>query len=298
MQDNIHERRVALYQQAYDLVDKGWFAQAQPILEECLALGSDPSLDVPVRQELARVRRELGDLQGALDLRYEVKRLAPDRHANLCMLAQLLDELGRIEEAAEEARAAVRLVPNNRKYLDTLTLLERKSRAISPHAPLPESAKRKSRGVASDQLQDFRVYANTQFLFEVSIPYNWQVEIRNEGEIRGGLVSRLLSRLSTFSGGTDVLTATAPQDEGFARAGILVRAFDRYAEKRGKMQFAAESQVSVAGIPAIQVEYVLRGTRFRKIAVQYQGQEYVLQFAHDGTFDVTIDRIVRSFRFL
>lgn len=223
-----------------------------------------------------------------MNLRYDLKRLAPDRHANLWKLAQLLDELGRLEDALREARAAVRIVPNNRAYRDTLTLIERK---------LSNSA-----GQAVTPLRDLRAYPNSEFHFEfhfeVSVPNNWQVEIRKEGEIAGGWVSRLLSRLSTLSGGTDVFTATAPRDEGFARMGILVRQIDRHAKGRAKKEFSAETQVSVAGVPAIQVEYVFRGTLFRKIAVQNRGQEYVLQFGHDGTFDTTIDRIIRSFRFL
>jgi tetratricopeptide (TPR) repeat protein len=75
------EQLGALFKRGYALVDKGRFAEAKPIFEACLWFGPHPQYDVAIRQELARVLRELGDLEGALALRLDAKSLQPDRHA-------------------------------------------------------------------------------------------------------------------------------------------------------------------------------------------------------------------------
>jgi len=115
-----------LYRRAFDLVEKRQFAAARPILEQCLLHDLDSSYAAPVRQELARVLQELGDTQGAVRLRMEVKRLAPDRHANLWKLAQLLAELGRDDEALPEALQAARLEPTNPRYRELVAELRRR----------------------------------------------------------------------------------------------------------------------------------------------------------------------------
>jgi tetratricopeptide (TPR) repeat protein len=108
---NSDEEAKRLYKRAFGLVEVRRFAEARPVLEECLQLNPGLQVGIPARQELARVLYELGDRDGSLRLRFAVKALAPDRHANFWKLAQLLAELGRPDEALAEAERADRIEP-------------------------------------------------------------------------------------------------------------------------------------------------------------------------------------------
>ena len=130
MQSHVAKRMEALYRKAYDLIERERFVEAKDLLEECLGLGSNPAVDAAARQELARVRRELGDLNGALTLRLEVKQIAPDRHANLWKLADLLAEMGRLEEALAEVTAALEYDPAHLGYMATHARIKKLLRGV------------------------------------------------------------------------------------------------------------------------------------------------------------------------
>ena len=54
-----------------------------------------------------------------------------------------------------------------------------------------------------------------------------------------------------------------------------------------------------AGLPAVEANYTLAGTCFRKFAVVSGQHEYLLNFGHDGSLsDDLIDVIVDSFQFV
>lgn len=263
MHADVAKRMEALYRKAYDLVERDRFIEAKGLLEECLSLGSNPAVDVAARQELARVLRALGDLHGALELRREVKAIAPDRHANLWKLAELLAEMGSLEEALTEVTAALEYEPAHQAYKATQARIKH---------------------LLGSSLV-FRTHVDRKLGFEVGIPEHWAIT----NGLRG-LLARLIER--------SVVVATAPSYEGFARMAVGVRKADSGTENRQRNEFAEEIRITVAGVPATQVKYVFAGTTFCKTSVVRGGREYLIQFGHDGSFVPTIDRIVRSFKFL
>lgn len=265
------ERIESLYRTAYDLADKDRFAEAKEVLEECLSLGSHPAVDVPARQELARALRELGDLRGALELRRNIKRMAPDRHANLWKLADLLAEMGHLDEALAEAQAALQCQPENQRYLKTFARIRRLLRT--------------SGAEADGAVLAFRTHTVCALGFEVGIPEDWV--------IASGLFHHLANLLQR-----NAITAAAPHYDGFARMGIQVRKTDAITTARQRNEYAGETRLAVAGVSGIQAQYAIGGTRFRKISIVKGSREYLIQFGHDGTFDPIIDRIIRSFKFV
>jgi tetratricopeptide (TPR) repeat protein len=265
------EQLGALFKRGYALVDKGRFAEAKPIFEACLWFGPHPQYDVAIRQELARVLRELGDLEGALALRLDAKSLQPDRHANLWKLADLLCEMGRYGEALKEAEAAMRFAPDHPHYQQTYAHIKRMLNASSASKP--------------DLAPDLRLHTDSARGFEVGIPKGW--------EMPSGFLYHIANLFERSA-----ISASCPSNQGFARMAIRVGKIGDRAKMRAKAEFPAEARLAVSGVPATHVEYNHGTTYFRKLAVINNGREYLLQFAHDGHSDLTIDAIIRSFRFL
>lgn len=137
-----------LYREAYGLIEQERYGDAMPILQECIRLSPPLKIGIPARQELARVLQEMGDLDGALRLRYEVKSLMPDRDANLWKLAQLLMIKGQYDAALMEAKDALRLAPQKPRYRELVAQLEslgpRSSSATPSWSGLAPSEKREA----------------------------------------------------------------------------------------------------------------------------------------------------------
>ena len=96
----------------------------------------------------------------------------------------------------------------------------------------------------------------------------------------------------------NAVTATAPEDDGFARMAVSVRPADESSRRRQEVEYPGEIRTSIAGIPATEAKYVNAGTTFRKVSIVHNGKEYLIQCGHDGSFDSVIDAMLKSFQFI
>jgi len=250
-----------LLNHAFQLVGERALTEARPFLEECLKLEQRTAFAATVRQELARVLQESDDLDGAVRLRFEAKRLAPDRHTNLYQLALLLAQLERTPEALEESTAAMRLSPENPEYRRLVAQLDPR--------PRPEHTR----------------HTFSTLGFELEIPGDWKIE---------NIWLDSLCESSQY----EAITAVAPSYEGFARMTVTVRTVDRASLNRQKVEHPGERRIMVAGLPATEAEYVTAGTVFRKLSIVTGSTEYLIQFGHDGDFESTIAQVIQSFKLL
>lgn len=99
-----------LYARAYEAVAMGHYAEARPLLEECIRDRPDHVL---AHKELAVVLEKLGDIRGALRHRREVKRLDLADIVNRVKLVELLAGSGKRGEALRETREFLAVAPNN-----------------------------------------------------------------------------------------------------------------------------------------------------------------------------------------
>ena len=112
IQERIEMRRVLgdLYARAYEAVAMGHYAEARPLLEECIRDRPDHVL---AHKELTVVLEKMGDIRGTLRHRREVKRLAPGDIVNRANLVKLLAGSGKRGEALRETREFLAIAPTN-----------------------------------------------------------------------------------------------------------------------------------------------------------------------------------------
>jgi tetratricopeptide (TPR) repeat protein len=99
-----------LYARAYEAVAMGHYAEARPLLEECIRDRPDHVL---AHKELAVVLEKLGDIRGAFRHRREVRRLNPADIVNRVKLVELLAGSGKRGEALRETREILTMSPTN-----------------------------------------------------------------------------------------------------------------------------------------------------------------------------------------
>jgi len=102
-----------LYEKAYESVAAGHYLEARDLLERCLSENPEHIL---AHKEMAIVLRELGDVRGALDHRWQVKRLDPSDKLNRVNIVLLLAVLGARDEALREIGELLQEVPDNREF--------------------------------------------------------------------------------------------------------------------------------------------------------------------------------------
>jgi tetratricopeptide (TPR) repeat protein len=114
-EQSARRRQIAgsLYDEAYQDVAEGRYEEARAKLEKCVLENPDHTL---AHKELAVVLRQLGDVQGALDHRWEVKRLDPSDMLNRGNIPALLVVLGARDEALQEIEELLEMQPNNPEF--------------------------------------------------------------------------------------------------------------------------------------------------------------------------------------
>ncbi len=102
-----------LYALAYEAAGQSRYEEARSLLEECLS--QNPHQVLPLK-ELAFVLRYLGDLQGSLSRRWEVKRLDPSDTVNRYNIVGLLSALGDEAGALREVEELLSIEPGNPEF--------------------------------------------------------------------------------------------------------------------------------------------------------------------------------------
>jgi tetratricopeptide (TPR) repeat protein len=119
-----------LYGLAYDAVSEGRYSEARDLLLRCIT--DDPD-HVLAHKELAMVLKRMGDLEGALNHRMDVKRLNPDDVVNRYNLAMLLGLLGSKDEAIQEAEWLVATNPREPRFQALKMALEHRPLTFPQH---------------------------------------------------------------------------------------------------------------------------------------------------------------------
>ena len=141
----------------------------------------------------------------------------------------------------------------------------------------------------------FTTFASPEHGFKIDVPVGWKLTVKRERS-GAGFFARLVDAFSEQS----VFIAAVPDGTGqFARMGVEVRGVSEQASRRQRVEYQGETRTLVAGLPAVEANYTLAGTCFRKFAVVSGQHEYLLNFGHDGSLsDDLIDVIVDSFQFV